>query len=574
MNSNSTDNNFLNISIVEERADYLDENEIKNNTMSAGTFFMRIHTSLIEKGTVLLEGPRGCGKTHLMRYSWLHCKENNDSPLGIYVSFNKYFRLEPLLRSKPNAIILFNTWCLAKILISSYDIASEIEDDDNLDLSSILLATKESLNDLVNRLEQGLAPSNNQEELVEKISVSSVTNSIHTLTEWLERKRAIIFLDDAAITLTPEYLHEFFDIVRTLKTNKIALKASVYPGTTEYGPKFHVAHEANIVSAWISTDSENYAEIMESIATLRFNEYNLIPSDIRELLKFAAFGIPRSFLMMLREYHDDSSKNKQQIFNRIIEKYANVRMSEYRSLKDKMPRLEAIINIGELLLDKILDAIKQSNSLIASKNEKQVIVGIEKIGSSLSNRMINLLVEVGMLYKLQPVSHGEDRSYDRYIPHYALLIKEKVFNESSQGFSPTQIIDYINRKNSKHPVRRSLKSLIGDDAISNIRLTLPPCTKCETLRLSDNQKFCHQCGSKLVDESSFNRCMSFELSTIPQLTAWQSKKIKELENIKTVGDILSIQDPGTELRKLNRVGLKRADNIIQRVMFHVDEYLS
>lgn len=44
-----------------------------------------------------------------------------------------------------------------------------------------------------------------------------------------KRKRAILLLDDAALTLTKEYMIEFFDVFRSLKTISISPKASVYP---------------------------------------------------------------------------------------------------------------------------------------------------------------------------------------------------------------------------------------------------------------------------------------------------------------------------------------------------------
>ncbi len=201
-------------SFLEERADYLEENELLACTVQDGDFYKSIYAALISRGTKLIVGPRGCGKTHLMRYAWTKCKGDESLPLAIYVSFNKYFRLEPLLKSKPNAIALFNTWVLAKILIAAHEVACDIEDDQELDLSSILFATKQDLESIVERLEQSLSPTSDLEFLVEKISVSGVTSALHSLTEWLERKRIVVLLDDAAITLTPEYLYEFFDIVR------------------------------------------------------------------------------------------------------------------------------------------------------------------------------------------------------------------------------------------------------------------------------------------------------------------------------------------------------------------------
>lgn len=64
------DSNFL----IEERADYIDEDTIKNNTIRTGEFFDIIHNALISPCIKLIVGPRGCGKTHLMRYAWVECK--------------------------------------------------------------------------------------------------------------------------------------------------------------------------------------------------------------------------------------------------------------------------------------------------------------------------------------------------------------------------------------------------------------------------------------------------------------------------------------------------------------------
>ncbi|MBA0172637.1 ORC-CDC6 family AAA ATPase [Pectobacterium versatile] len=560
------------LSVIEERADYVTEEIIKNNTVSSGLFYNRIHNALISTGIKLIVGPRGCGKTHLMRYAWVECKNDDSYPLPIYVSFNKYFKLEPLLKSKPNAIDLFHKWVLSKILLSAYDIACEIEEDNNLELSSILITDKDFLSNLINRLEQGLSPSFSQESVVENISVSAVIESIHNLCDWLERKRVIILLDDAAISLTPEYLYEFFDIVRSLKTPRIALKASVYPGTTEYGPKFHVAHDAETVDAWISSDDVNYSNIMESIALARFENYNSINKDIRELFKYAAFGIPRSFLMMLRDYEKSDGTTAQQKFNKIIEKYVELRLSEYNSLKDKLPRFAGIVNIGENLLLKSVELLKDANS--NTHHEKQVILGVEKNNNTFFSRMLRLLVETGLLYRLPDISHGDARMYERYIPHYALLIKEKVFSESSRGFSPSQITSYILRKNAKHPIRRSMTSLLSSEQINNLKLTLPPCGNCNASRLTENQKYCHQCGSQLIAESAYNQCMSIPLSKIPHLTVWQTNKLAELDNLKTIGDVLSLQDPGSELRKISRIGPVKANKIITKILFHVEEYLS
>jgi hypothetical protein len=69
--------------------------------------------------------------------------------------------------------------------------------------------------------------------------------------------------------------------------------------------------------------------------------------------------------------------------------------------------------------------------------------------------------------------------------------------------------------------------------------------------------------------------MKLALAEVPGLTAWQKSKIElELPLLKTIGDLLSHSDPGTELRKIRQVGQKRATSVIVAVNQYVDEFLS
>jgi len=579
-----TDDTIDECNEIIERADYIEDSELEKKTVHDNEYFQSIHSALLDKGTVLLQGPRGSGKTHLMKYTWLLCKENEKYPLCLYVTFNKYFFLEPLLKVKPNAIALFNTWCLTKILISTYELIIKLLEDkkeeEALPNDYLYFSfSKKELEDIIIRLEQGLSPTNEQEKITTKISVSSITNYIEQITKKVGRKRTIILLDDAAMSLTPEYLYEFFDIVRTLKTPRISLKASVYPGTTEYGPKFHVAHEAKVISAWLDIQNPQYSTIFDDIAKLRFEKLNQIDRKIVELLKYASFGIPRSFLIMLREFSSSNNNNtNQQRFNHTINLFCNVRVSEYLSLRNKMPRLENIIKYGQMLFDKIITKTKEANTKDKKANTKQVIFGIEEYGNLLADRMIELLIEVGLLFPIGSISHGKNkdgsnRTYKRYIPHYAFLLNVKAFSENSRGFRPNQILQYINRNNTKHPVRANLKNLLGKEVYTNLHLNLPACTKCGTPRNNDIQKFCGNCGSQLIDGSVFNKCMEIPLHDIPSLTDWQKTKIQELK-IMNVGEFITLPDPGSELRKIRRIGRIRAEKIIKKVSLHIDEYLS
>src|SRR5690606_12322092 len=133
------------------------------------------------------------------------------------------------------------------------------------------------------------------EEILYKLSVSSLKNIIESCILECNRKRAILLLDDAALTLTPEYLIEFFEIFVSLKSPNISPKASVYPGTTEYGMKFHLGQDAEKVECWInvSEDMHSYSTFMDSLIEKRLSVVkDNIDKEIIEILKYASFGIP------------------------------------------------------------------------------------------------------------------------------------------------------------------------------------------------------------------------------------------------------------------------------------------
>lgn len=559
---------------IEERADQLTEEEIMSGTAKS-QFFDLVHEALTSRGTKLIEGPRGSGKTHLMRYTWIECKRDQKLPLCLYVSFNKYLRLEPYLGSNSDALGLFHSWVLARILIAVSDLFEDMQDSDkkigNYTFREICGYEKIELVRFVGSLENRNPAVYLESEI--ELSIDKVIHIINRTSQLLKRKRAVILLDDAALTLTPEYMREFFDIVRVLKSATISPKASVYPGTTEYGSRFHVNHEAETVSVWLDVKSKNYKKIMGEIAQNRIAFLDDIPSEYVELLKYAAFGIPRAFIVMLREFSRGNFSTPQQGINQIIQNHNNWRDSEYRSFAMKIPEFKTLIETGERFLNEAVSNLKKANMDLKDSDERQIVIGIQKFENPLAKRMINLLVEAGMLFEHTSVSHGDDRTYQRYTPHFSKLIQEKVFSSGSRGFSATKIVEFISRKDSKHPSRTNIEKILGAGSLDQLKLDLPPCTNCNAIRLSDDQKFCHRCGAELVDPSTFERCMAIKLSDIPTMTAWQRTKISQIQ-ARTIGDFLSLQDPGTELRKLNRIGPKIAGKMIGGIDQFVDEFLS
>lgn len=563
----------------EERADHLELEAFFTNTALTDDSEEWIE-ALTGTGAKLVVGPRGCGKTHLMRFAFTKCIASPELPLAVYINLNRYYTLEPLLRRKPDAMSTFYVWVLANIFVGLYESAEAFKrasTDQTLDIDDLLELDQAKVRDLIGAYEKNRSLSQDLEEVADRLTIDRIKQLLLRSADAFQRRRVVLLLDDAALTLTPEYLSHFFDIYRALKAPRIAPKASVYPGTTEYGPNFHAGHEADTVFVWKRVTDRNYLPFMEDIGAKRFPDMAGIPEDIRALLAYSAFGVPRAFMTLVRSYLKNFKRQgtAQSAFNVTIDEFLEDRLREYMTLKDKKPQLSSIVEVGKGLFNSMVASVTEANQALVEDRNRQLYIGIDTSGvldKPYVKRMLLLLEEVGLVYSSSVVSHG-DRDYLRYVPHLAALQGRRAFARKG-GFSPRFSIEMLSRPDEKHPVRRSMSTLLDSQTLEGLSLDLPNCLNCQTKRV-EGAKYCFNCGEKLTDESTYDRLMLTTLSEVPGLTKWQREKLSSWESVpKTVGEFIALQDPGTTLRTIPRVGKIRAKTIIDAVQTFLDEYLS
>jgi len=557
------DLSFFDSSEYEERADYLSEEQLTTWTADS-EHFQHIQKKLIQVGAKLITGPRGTGKTHQMKCAYTTCRNNNNLPLPIYVTFNHYLRLETYLHDRSNAIDIFFAWVLCKI---SHSVMTDVDvsyEDDCLEIGHIDRFIKDVERNRYN---------DDYDNIISTINISLTQELINRAIEKKGRKRAILLLDDAALTLTHDYMVEFFDIFRSLKSIRISPKASVYPGTTQYGPRFHVGQDAEQVSIWIDIQDKDYISFMNSIIDKRFKEHLDIEPDILQLLMFASFGIPRTYITMIRSFVESDKKTSQQRINSIIRDKSDNIITEYRSIADKIKQYTSFISIGHDFIFEIIKSLKETNYKNFDEKgdnfKKTIVIGITDIDEK-AERMIKFLIEAGLLFEMPNVSHGLDRDMRRFVPHLALLIKEKALFKS-QTFSAKKLVDILNSSSERHPLRRKFNRILPESSISKIKLDLPTCNNCGTARIADGQKFCHICGKALVDGSIFKECMTKNLSELP-FTDFQHKVIN-ISKFKTIEDVLISDNTIEELKRVNQVGPKYAEKIVNKINSWTNEFL-
>lgn len=557
----------------EERADQLSLEAI-DASLADGQIFKKARQKLLAPGAKLLVGPRGTGKTHVMRYTYLHALKTPSAPLALYASFSRYLNLEPLLKKSPDALKRFHSWVIARLLLSAFECVADLGAASECLSQHDPLYDPEKLRELVSLLERG-SGAEVYEEFGQNLTVDHVLRAVRILTQTFSRGRAVLLLDDAALSLADQYLVAFFEVFRLLKADNVAPKASVYPGSTQYGPTFHASHEVEEVPLWLAIEDTEYLQIMGDIANRRLTaeEVATINPDILDLFKYVSFGIPRVFLRLLREYFDSKPGTSQQKINKIIERQAALIGAEYDSLGLKLKQFSSLVATGRKFFDRAVIDIAEAQS--ADTKARNITLGVrqELDRSPLADRMLRFLVEVGLLFPLQAVSHGANRKYDRFIPHLAFLYQQGVFREG-KGTSPRSLALLMQRPPSKHPIRRDLATLLTPAEIQSLRLDLPPCQNCGTQRLNDSQRFCHQCGEELVASSLFEECMKLPLKDIPDISKALIARIQADTNLRTIGHVFASQNASGELQQANYVGPVRAEGIIKKVTLTVNEFLS
>ncbi len=564
----------------EYRADHITLDELEH--VSAQTiFYNNVLSKLMSRGAKVIVGPRGVGKTHHMRLAYRKCLKEKKAYLPIYITFSKYLRLEPLKNTTSLALNYFHAWVLCKILLGTRDVLNDLK----LDVLDFHVFENYGWNEIelyCSQIEKQQVRDWHS-SLLDSLSIAVVSDFIEYCLNKTNRGHAIVFCDDAALVLTKEYMVEFFDIFRSIKSSKISPKASIYPNT-EFGPRFHVGHDAEPVQCWPRITGEEYEKLFQEIYNKRFSEFN-IKENVKKCLMYAAFGVPRTFINLINRYNISTKSSEQAKINEVISEQAELIINEYLSLAVKQPQYVAYVHAGKNIIESICQVISNANKEALARKEIQLFIGIqrefrgEKRDIQKNSLVIKrLLEETGLLQEVEPVRHGTNtdgskRDYDRYVPHFTLLLSQGAFQLGRSGYI-NHFSEYISYPKVKHPIRKnSFSELIDDNTLSDLSLDLPNCSSCGKPRASEEQMFCMYCGSELVNKSIYNQLIKTKIDILP-LTKWQKERILQETNIETIGDIILNNNPGQELMKVKWIGKIRAEKVICEVKNWMDEYLS
>ncbi|MBB3034942.1 zinc ribbon domain-containing protein [Alteriqipengyuania lutimaris] len=526
---------------------------------------------LMVGGAKLLVGPRGCGKTTLLLKAYYKLLDNDArNSLPVYVNFKLSLKMEPLYLETSNASYWFKSWLNLKILEGLYRTIDEIED---LELPSDL-PSKKTVRRSIDNLE-----SAQTDRIIdpERFSTEAVVTYLTEVVELNGLTRSVLLLDDAAHAFSAKQQEDFFEFFRQVKSREISPKAAVYPGVTTFSPAFHAGHDAEIIDVWFRPDSKDYVEYMSAMAEKRFNgalPQTLIEvSDALQFLAYTSFGIPRSFLNMLRTiYHEESKHTVKGVLERrkileIAKESRELSHNVYESLTHKLPAYRDYVSAGQKIYQGLLYRIKDYNRDRPS-SEQALEVGLRRPLTPDLEKIISFYQYAGLLMPAGENSRGVKGVFDLYLVHFGDLVTENaIIGKRSKSIA--SFVQAFEGQGHQAWPRISADTLLSDFlGGESFGLALPNCQVCGAERISESAKFCQNCGSRLKNSSIYETLTRQDISVLP-LSDRMVTRIKENSNIRTVQDIL-IDTDRTSLRSIHMIGEIRAAMISN----YAEEYVA
>jgi energy-coupling factor transporter ATP-binding protein EcfA2 len=510
---------------------------------------------LSQSGAKLITGPRGCGKTTLLLKVYNNLIKDKDSmTLPIYVNFKSSLKLEPLYKTNTNAAFWFNQWLLFKVLQGLYNSISDIKIN-TINTINLLNSTER----IINNLELGKLDGN----IENSISINVLIENIDQYLEKINKNRCVILFDDAGHAFSSEQQHDFFEFFREIKTKRISPKAAVYPGVTSYSSSFHIGHDAEEIDVWFKPNSSGYLKFMHSLLKTRLgNEaYSQLSKNMTLLntICFAAYGIPRALLNMIAKFNDENyeeiePRNFTLTAKGVSEAIKNNFDNTYNifdTLRFKLPMYSTFIATGANIYETCLQKIKEFNRYNPISKQSSIIAIKRPISTEL-NKVIGFFQYAGLISSQGIRNRGGIGVYELYELHYSSIIYRNAFF-SSRRISFENYCDAFQNRPSHHYPRHTEKGILQTVDTSDIfALALPPCPTCNTPRLSEESKFCSNCGVKLKDISIFESIVSQGIENLP-ITPNRCRTIRDNSKISSIKDILLDTD-NRQLFKVPQIG--------------------
>ena len=540
-------------------------------------------------GAHLIEGPRGVGKSTLLKKAEIELDEayNANKILAVYVNF----KASLLVDSGPSEIGYspFLCWVAAKLLDSLYKKCRKLQVLTSNDIGERyqrLLgisnsATASDLEEIVRDL-QGLSTATTEEkknEVIERINkrglenfsnVEAIADFVRQIAKDKNLVRVNFLFDEAAHTFDERQQETFFEFFKLLHGDIIAVKAAVYPGSTSYGGNFEEGQDAIKLS--FSSIDENLPDARHRLRN-HFRELlkKRLPAtdfgkladrgEALDMLILLSNGNPRMFLQAISKLISSKEISKRSALSASNNFVSTELINYHLGLKKRLPRFASHIDLGiELVKAHLIPELQRKNE---GKGESPKIQTVYFTMAPLIpykiHKSISLLEYSGFLYSKSVVKTASRKQAKRYALHLGVAANDKVFH-SSMSRDPDRAIKLL----SLTDYREFYES---DDRFSKLVNDHPDKETCPNGHIRQTEgNFCPICGKQFKIDRVIEALLNDSIVNL-LISDFLKSKAKECGAL-TVRDVLDLTE--SRLQEVYRIGPKRSRQIINAA----EEYIT
>lgn len=541
-------------------------------------------------GAHLLEGPRGVGKSSLLRKAELELDDEYSTTLVLSVYVN--FKASMLVEAGTSSLGYnpFLCWVTAKLLEAFYKKCRKHQILSSDDISSryhklLGISKTASASELENVIKdlQGLTTAQTDQkkkEIIAELShvkldrfsnVESISDFIRKIVREKNIKRVNFFFDEAAHTFNEQQQESFFQFFKLLHGDVIAVKAAVYPGITSYGGNFEIGQDA--VKITISSIEENQdssrnelkAHFRELIQKrLPASKYGDIVKrgEALDMLIYLSNGNPRMFTQAVSKWLASKEMSKRSALTASNE-FVSAELTNYHvGLAKRLPRFSSHIELGmDLVKSYLVPELQKKNELKGPSPKSQTIYfTIDPKIPYKVQRAISLLEYSGFLYAKSVVKTAGRTQAKRYALHLGVAANEKVFH-SSLSRDPDKAIKLLRLVEYR-------EFYASDDKFNELVKDHPSTESCPNghPRNADGD-FCPVCGLRFHVDKVINALLNDSLNNLP-ISRFLKGKLSEHFEAINIRDVLNLTE--SKLQEAYQIGPVRARLISNAA----EEYIS
>ncbi|MBM4440104.1 MAG: hypothetical protein FJ027_06770 [Candidatus Rokubacteria bacterium] len=549
---------------------------------------------------LLLEGCRGVGKTMFMRAASARLAQrakDGGKVLGVHTTFKRYLATIPPPGSPDSAERgKFKAWVNARILGALSDQVRAVFPDRAHDLGGIV--TSVNWNQVFGILETTYRGDNGDKQfhalLQAGLSEAQIpalegytftVDAIQAVRKAFGMDLLVFLLDDAAHALDTRAQGEFFTLIKSLYSEGLAYKISVYPAVTRYGLDFSYGHDAVVVSLGdlpSPNGMEAFFGLLERRLTISDQES---PADalIRVLLDqhrdwirlmvYCSNGNPRGVLKLVSEVltqlagrapAESRYDDVRSAINLVMDRHLDNMVPGV--IKDLDPRL---LKAAELLLGSFREKIS-SSPLQGSQPRMFLAVTNSMQIPYMCTAAIKLLVAANVLSASGPARLSQRENGTAYLLNPGFVFRDNVLGSSAgTTVSPERWLQHFDTMSPRIHAEFSRTARLWTDV--KMEADREPSARCVNGHpMMEMTGLCEQCGVRALQRGPAEVLLEKDIEVL-DLSAALKKRLREsgFTSVRRV-----FEATPEEIDAIPYVGEARAQTIRSAVEAAVDEFFA